>query len=46
MIRSHAQEKGFTQRSISDEEIVERLVFALANEGRKILEEGIAAPVF
>lgn len=43
MIRSHAQEKGFTQRSISDEEIVERLVFALANEGRKILEEGIAA---
>jgi 3-hydroxyacyl-CoA dehydrogenase len=31
------------QRQISDEEIVQRLVLALANEGRKILRDGIAA---
>ena len=29
-------------RAISDEEIVERLIYALVNEGAKILEEGIA----
>ena len=33
---------GITPRKISDEEIVERLVYALVNEGAKILEEGIA----
>jgi 3-hydroxyacyl-CoA dehydrogenase len=43
MIRDHAQKKGFQQRIISDQEIVERLIFALANEGRKILKDGIAA---
>jgi 3-hydroxyacyl-CoA dehydrogenase len=32
-----------TRRSIGDEEIVGRLVYALVNEGAKILEEGIAA---
>jgi 3-hydroxyacyl-CoA dehydrogenase len=29
-------------RAISDEEIVERCIYALVNEGAKILEEGIA----
>lgn len=43
MIRDYANEKGFVQRDISDEEIVERLVFALVNEGRKILVDKIAA---
>ncbi len=33
---------GIARRRISDEEIVERLVFALVNEGARILEEGIA----
>jgi 3-hydroxyacyl-CoA dehydrogenase len=33
---------NITPRKISDEEIVERLVFALVNEGARILEEGIA----
>jgi len=33
---------GIAARKISDEEIVERLVFALVNEGTRILEEGIA----
>ena len=33
---------GITPRTVSDAEIVERLVFALVNEGARILEEGIA----
>ena len=33
---------GIAPRKISDEEIVERLVYALVNEGARILEEGIA----
>ena len=34
---------GIEPRKISDEEIVQRLVFALVNEGARIVEEGIAA---
>jgi 3-hydroxyacyl-CoA dehydrogenase len=34
--------KGIVRRTISDEEIVERCVYALINEGARILEEGIA----
>jgi 3-hydroxyacyl-CoA dehydrogenase len=34
---------GVTPRKISDEEIVERCVYALVNEGARIVEEGIAA---
>ncbi|TSE20471.1 Fatty acid oxidation complex subunit alpha [Tepidimonas alkaliphilus] len=37
------RERGLTPRPVSDEEIVQRLVFALVNEGARILEEGIAA---
>ncbi|WMW78906.1 3-hydroxyacyl-CoA dehydrogenase NAD-binding domain-containing protein [Undibacterium cyanobacteriorum] len=43
LIRQHALEQGYAQREVGDEEIVQRLVLALANEGRKIVEEGIAA---
>jgi len=42
MIEKHRAELGITPRKIADEEIVERLVYALVNEGAKILEEGIA----
>jgi 3-hydroxyacyl-CoA dehydrogenase len=38
-----ARGAGLTRRRISDDEIVKRCVFALINEGAKILEEGIAA---
>jgi 3-hydroxyacyl-CoA dehydrogenase len=38
-----ARSAGLTRRHISDEEIVTRCVFALINEGAKILAEGIAA---
>ena len=41
---NEAQTLGVTQRdNISDEEIQQRLIFALINEGAHILEEGIAS---
>lgn len=43
MIAEHRKSLGIAPRKISDEEIVQRLVFALVNEGAHILEEGIAA---
>jgi 3-hydroxyacyl-CoA dehydrogenase len=43
MIEDHRKELGITPRKISDEEIVQRLVFSLVNEGAHILEEGIAS---
>ena len=42
LIEDHSREAGITRRKISDEEIVERLIYALVNEGARILEEGIA----
>ena len=42
MIVKHSAELGIERRKISDQEIVERLVFALVNEAAYILEEGIA----
>ncbi len=42
MIARHREELGIKARKISDDEIVQRLVFALVNEGAKIVEEGIA----
>ncbi len=44
MIEKHRAEIGMNQpRKISDDEIVQRLVFSLVNEGARILEEGIAS---
>jgi len=43
MIAKHRADIGITARKISDEEIVQRLVFALINEAAHILEEGIAS---
>ena len=42
MIEDHRAAAGITPRKISDEEIVQRLVFSLVNEAAHILEEGIA----
>ncbi len=42
IIVAGSKEMGLTRRKISNEEIVERCAFALANEGARILEEGIA----
>lgn len=43
MIEKHRKDLGITPRKISDEEIVQRLVYALVNEAAHILEEGIAS---
>lgn len=43
MIDAHRKAIGITPRQISDEEIVQRLVFSLVNEGAQILEDGIAS---
>ncbi len=42
MVADHRASLGITARAISDEEIVQRLVFSLVNEAAHILEEGIA----
>ena len=42
MIIKHSADLGIERRKISDQEIVERLVYALVNEAAYILEEGIA----
>ena len=43
MIEAHRASIGVAPRKISDDEIVQRLVFALVNEGAHILEDGIAS---
>ena len=42
IIEREATAFGIEQRDISDDEIVDRLIFALVNEGMRIVEEGIA----
>ena len=43
LIAEHRRGLGITPRKIEDAEIVDRLVYALVNEGARILDEGIAA---
>src|SRR6059036_3431747 len=43
LIISHSKERGFTRRPISDQEILERSLYSMINEGAKILEEGIVS---
>jgi len=42
IIEDFAQKQGVERREISDQEIVERTLYTMVNEGAKILEEGIA----
>ena len=42
LIERASTELGIERRQISDQEILERCMFALVNEGAKILDEGIA----
>lgn len=42
-IDKYRAEHGITPREISDEEIRERCLYVMINEGAKVLEEGIAA---
>ena len=43
LIRAEAGKLGVAQRVIAETEIVERCIYALVNEGARVLEEGIAA---
>ena len=42
LIAEYRKEAGLKSRSIDEQEIVERCILALVNEGARILEEGIA----
>jgi 3-hydroxyacyl-CoA dehydrogenase len=42
LIEQVARENGIERRTISHDEIIERTIYALVNEGARILEEGIA----
>jgi 3-hydroxyacyl-CoA dehydrogenase len=42
LIVGYRKELGIESRKIADDEIVERCILALVNEGARILEEGIA----
>jgi len=42
LIVAYSKERGLARRKISGDEIVERCMFALVNEGAQLLEEGIA----
>jgi len=43
LIAEHRAAKGIVPRQVSDAEVIERCIYALVNEGARILEEGIAA---
>jgi len=43
LIAQYRAANGITPRKVSDEEVVERCIYALVNEGARILAEGIAA---
>ncbi len=42
IIKTFAIGKGIEQREVSDQEVLERCLYPMINEGAKILEEGIA----
>ncbi len=42
MIREFAESQGHEQRDVTDQEVLERCMYPMVNEGAKILEEGIA----
>ena len=42
IIEDFAQKQGVERREISDQEIIERTLYTMVNEGAKILEEGMA----
>ncbi len=43
MIRSFAASQGVAQREVTNDEVLERLLLPMVNEGAKILEEGVAS---
>ncbi|MGE4411427.1 MAG: 3-hydroxyacyl-CoA dehydrogenase NAD-binding domain-containing protein [Sphingobium sp.] len=43
VIEDFAAKQGIARRAISDEEILDRILYAMVNEGARILDEGIAS---
>ena len=43
IIAKYREDNGIATRHVSDQEILERCLYVMVNEGAKILEEGIAA---
>jgi 3-hydroxyacyl-CoA dehydrogenase len=43
LIVEHSRRQGIVRRTIADEEIVERCLYSMINEGARILAEGVAA---
>ena len=43
MIRDFAAGRGIEPRAVSDQEVLERCLYPMVNEGAKILDEGVAA---
>lgn len=43
ILEAHRRDRGIVPREISDDEILERCLYAMINEAAKILEEGAAA---
>ncbi|HTQ06371.1 MAG TPA: 3-hydroxyacyl-CoA dehydrogenase NAD-binding domain-containing protein [Polyangiaceae bacterium] len=43
LIVEHSEACGINRRTITDEEILERCLYAMINEGARILDEGVAA---
>lgn len=43
LITQYRRDAGIAPRKVPDDEVIERCIYALVNEGAKILEEGIAA---
>lgn len=43
ILDAHRRERGMNVRDIADEEVRERLLFALVNEGARLVDEGVAA---
>ena len=42
VVEAYRKEAGITPRQVGDDEIVQRCIYALVNEGARILDEGIA----
>jgi 3-hydroxyacyl-CoA dehydrogenase len=43
LLAEHRRKRGITARTIADEEVLERCLLALVNEGAKLIEEGAVA---
>jgi 3-hydroxyacyl-CoA dehydrogenase len=43
MLARHRVARGITPRALADEEILERCLYAMINEGARLIEEGIVA---